>query len=87
MTITAPTATCIPACSAAAPRNPIRVLARIIAALHDDDGRVTVPGFYDGVRELPADIKAELEALEPDAGGFPRPGRAARCRPARRTAC
>jgi acetylornithine deacetylase/succinyl-diaminopimelate desuccinylase-like protein len=43
--------------------NPIRILSRIIAALHDDTGRVTVPGFYDGVKELPADIKAELKAL------------------------
>ena len=39
------------------------MLARIIAALHDENGRVTVPGFYDGVKELPADIKAELKAL------------------------
>jgi acetylornithine deacetylase/succinyl-diaminopimelate desuccinylase-like protein len=44
-------------------RNPIHVCADIIAALHDKDGRVTVPGFYEGVRELPADIKADLEAL------------------------
>jgi acetylornithine deacetylase/succinyl-diaminopimelate desuccinylase-like protein len=44
--------------------NPIRILARIIADLHDADGRVTVPGFYDGVRDLPADIKADLEALD-----------------------
>lgn len=43
--------------------NPIRVLANIIAALHDAQGRVTVPGFYEGVHELPADIKADLDAL------------------------
>jgi acetylornithine deacetylase/succinyl-diaminopimelate desuccinylase-like protein len=46
-----------------AAQNPIRVMADIIAALHDQDGRVAVPGFYDGVRELPPDIKADLEAL------------------------
>ncbi len=44
-------------------QNPIRVLSKIIAALHDENGRVTLPGFYDGVHELPADIKADLKAL------------------------
>jgi acetylornithine deacetylase/succinyl-diaminopimelate desuccinylase-like protein len=47
-----------------AAQNPIRVLSRILAALHDEQGRVTIPGFYDGVEELPAAIKAELAALD-----------------------
>jgi len=32
--------------------NPAHVAARIIAGLWDEVGRVTLPGFYDGVREL-----------------------------------
>jgi acetylornithine deacetylase/succinyl-diaminopimelate desuccinylase-like protein len=46
-----------------AAQNPIRVLARIIAGLHDADGRVTLPGFYDGVHETPAELLAEWTAL------------------------
>jgi acetylornithine deacetylase/succinyl-diaminopimelate desuccinylase-like protein len=46
-----------------AAQNPIRVLAKIIAAIHDDDGRITIPGFYDGVEELPADVKTEWAGL------------------------
>ena len=50
--------------------NPIRVLSRIIAALHDDDGRITVPGFYDDVPELTNSQKAQWENLGFDAKGF-----------------
>jgi acetylornithine deacetylase/succinyl-diaminopimelate desuccinylase-like protein len=44
-------------------RNPIRVLAKIIASLHDHTGRIMVPGFYDGVEELPADIAQQWNDL------------------------
>jgi len=40
------------------------VLARIIAAIHDDDGRITIPNFYDGVEELPDDVKKVWSSLE-----------------------
>jgi len=33
--------------------NPIQALAAILASLHDESGRVAVPGFYDAVVELP----------------------------------
>ena len=39
--------------------NPANVLARLVASLIDENGRVTIPGFYDDVRELtPAERKA-----------------------------
>ena len=46
-----------------AAQNPLRLLAKILGAMWDDNGRVVIPGFYDGVNDLPADIKAELAAL------------------------
>lgn len=51
-------------------RNPIHVLARILADLHDDQGRVTVPGFYDGVTELPDEIRAQWQNLAFDHAKF-----------------
>ena len=50
--------------------NPARVLAKIIAALHDEQGRITVPGFYDGVPELPPEIAAQWDGLNFDHDGF-----------------
>ena len=55
--------------------NPIRVLARIIADLHDANGAVTLPGFYDGVEELPEEIAAQWRDLDFDESGIPRRGR------------
>jgi acetylornithine deacetylase/succinyl-diaminopimelate desuccinylase-like protein len=44
--------------------NPATALARLVAALHDEHGRVAVPGFYDGVVEL-TDRERELLAELP----------------------
>ncbi|MDB5239461.1 MAG: dipeptidase, partial [Spirosoma sp.] len=40
--------------------NPINVLARMIASLHDADGRITIPGFFDAVADLSDAERAEL---------------------------
>lgn len=50
--------------------NPARVLARILADLHDDDGRITVPGFYDDVPEISDELRAQWEGLGFDASDF-----------------
>jgi acetylornithine deacetylase/succinyl-diaminopimelate desuccinylase-like protein len=47
-----------------AARNPIRVLTNILGQLHDDNGRVQVPGFYDGVRELPDAVRDQWARLD-----------------------
>ena len=50
--------------------NPIRVLTKILAALHDDEGRITVPHFYDGVPEIGDNLKKSWEALGFDEKSF-----------------
>ncbi len=48
--------------------NPANVLARLIAGMHDADGKITLPGFYDQVRELSTDERAALSQLpQPDS--------------------
>lgn len=43
--------------------NPINILAKMIASLHDKDNRITIPGFYDDVVEIPeAERKKMAEA-------------------------
>ncbi len=44
--------------------NPVQALAEIIAALHDKEGRVTAPGFYDDVLALSAEERAELKKTD-----------------------
>ena len=56
-----------------AAQNPIRVLTRILGGLHDGDGRITIPGFYDGVKDLPADILAQRARLDLTAESFLKP--------------
>jgi acetylornithine deacetylase/succinyl-diaminopimelate desuccinylase-like protein len=43
--------------------NPLHALARLVASLHDDGGRVAVAGFYDDVRPIPEATRAALRAL------------------------
>ena len=44
-------------------RNPIHVLCELIARMHDADGRVTLPGFYDDVRPLDAEERDLLRRV------------------------
>lgn len=43
--------------------NPAQVMADLIAGMHDDKGRVTLPGFYDSVKPLEDDEREELRKL------------------------
>ncbi|MFM7617733.1 MAG: dipeptidase [Actinomycetes bacterium] len=65
--------------------NPAHLAASIVAALHDEHGRVTIPGFYDDVRELSDAERVAMDALPYDeaefrrtAGGAPLAGEAGR---------
>ncbi|WP_417237848.1 dipeptidase [Bizionia sp.] len=40
--------------------NPINVLTKMIAALHDENNHITIPGFYDKVEELSKEERAEM---------------------------
>lgn len=46
--------------------NPIHALVKIVESFHNEDGKVTVEGFYDDVLELTSDEKAAFEALNMD---------------------
>ncbi|MBI3860796.1 MAG: dipeptidase [Planctomycetia bacterium] len=50
--------------------NPVNALARMIAGLHDDQGRITIPGFYDGIPPMSADERARLAQLPFDERQF-----------------
>lgn len=46
--------------------NPAQVLCDLISKMHDEEGRVTLPGFYDKVKDLPDEERRELSRLERD---------------------
>mgnify|MGYP003625999201 CR=1 FL=1 len=50
--------------------NPIRALSAVIASLHDETGRITIPGFYDGVPELSDELEAQWQGLAFDHDSF-----------------
>jgi acetylornithine deacetylase/succinyl-diaminopimelate desuccinylase-like protein len=52
--------------------NPAHHLARLVADLHDDEGRVTLPGFYDRVRPLTEAEEASLAAVPFDEAAWMR---------------
>ena len=55
--------TCTPGRHGGSVANPLHAMARLIASLHQPDGRVAVAGFYDRVRELSSAERAEIAAL------------------------
>jgi acetylornithine deacetylase/succinyl-diaminopimelate desuccinylase-like protein len=51
-------------------QNPVHALARLLGGLHTADGRVAVPGFYDGVAELTPAQRAEIAAVDFDDDAY-----------------
>ncbi len=51
-------------------QNPLHLMARLLAGLHDAQGRVQVPGFYDDVDELPDSLRQQWQALAFDHAGY-----------------
>ena len=50
--------------------NPINVLAEMIAKLHDEEGRITIDGFYDNVEIVSAEDRAEMNKLKDNPEEF-----------------
>jgi acetylornithine deacetylase/succinyl-diaminopimelate desuccinylase-like protein len=51
-------------------RNPLHVMANLLASLHDSTGRVQVPGFYDDVAELPDTLRQQWQSLAFDHAAY-----------------
>ena len=52
--------------------NPINILCSMIASLHDENGRVTIPGFYDKVAELTTSERAQINKAPFDLDAYKR---------------
>lgn len=50
--------------------NPINVLAEMIAKLHDENGKITIDGFYDHVEIVSAEDRAEMNKLKDNPEEF-----------------
>ena len=50
--------------------NPINALTHVLGDLHDDEGRIRIPGFYDGVAPVPEAVQTSWERLGFDAEAF-----------------
>ena len=50
--------------------NPAQVLAELIAKMHDKKGRITLPGFYDSVRKLSKQERADFARLPNDDASY-----------------
>jgi acetylornithine deacetylase/succinyl-diaminopimelate desuccinylase-like protein len=50
--------------------NPIHALVRILDSMHDEEGRVSVEGFYDDVRSLTDGERAQVGRLPFDEAGY-----------------
>jgi acetylornithine deacetylase/succinyl-diaminopimelate desuccinylase-like protein len=50
--------------------NPLNVLMRVLGGLHDDQGRIAIPGFYDAVKEVDSATRRSWTALGADEAAF-----------------
>lgn len=50
--------------------NPVNALAQVLGGLHDENGRVQIPGFYEGVAEISNSQRVEWDSLGFDEAGF-----------------
>jgi acetylornithine deacetylase/succinyl-diaminopimelate desuccinylase-like protein len=70
ITVTGPTSDLHSGMYGGAVVNPAMALARILATMHDAEGRITIPGFLDDVRPFPDAVRAQMRGLPFDEERF-----------------